>query len=76
MEPATKSVSISFRVWPLVEDCLEAAAECEQQSQTNMLEKLVPDDYRRTFSLASLAEEPRCNNVPREEKNGHTVTKG
>jgi len=75
MARATKSVSISFRVSPLVKRCLEEAAAREQRSQTNMLEKLVLD-YCRTYSLACLAEEPICNDVPREKKHGHTVTKG
>ena len=30
----------------------------------------------RETMLACLAEEPICNDVPREKKHGHTVTKG
>lgn len=70
-----KSVSISFRVSPLVKQCLEEAAAREQRSQTNMLEKLVLD-YCRTHSLACLAEEPICNVVAREKKHGRTVAEG
>lgn len=75
MERAMKSVSISFRVSPLVKQCLEEAAALEQRSQTNMLEKLVLD-YCRTHSLACLTEESTCKVVAREEKHGRTVAEG
>lgn len=65
MERATKSVSVSFRVSPLFQRCLEEAAAREQRSQTNMLEKLVLD-YCRAHSLGGLAEEHTSNDMPRE----------
>jgi hypothetical protein len=36
-----KSVSVSFRVTPRFKRLLQAAAECEHRSQTNLLETLL-----------------------------------
>lgn len=74
MEQATKSVSVSFRVSPLFQRCLEEAAPREQRSQTNML-KMLMLDYCRAHSLAGLAEEPTNKDAPREGKHDHRVTK-
>lgn len=39
--PEEKSVSVSFRVTPRFKRLLLAAAECENRSQTNLLETLL-----------------------------------
>jgi predicted transcriptional regulator len=41
--PAEKSVAVSFRVSPRFKQLLEAAAQAEHRSQTNMLETLLFD---------------------------------
>jgi len=41
--PAEKTVAVSFRVSPRFKQLLEAAAEREHRSQTNMLETLLYD---------------------------------
>lgn len=45
--PATKSVPVSFRVTTEFKSLLELAAQREQRSQTNLLEKLLLDHCRK-----------------------------
>ena len=45
--PAEKTVSVSFRVTPEFKELLEVAADREQRSRTNLLEKLLFDHCRQ-----------------------------
>lgn len=60
---ATKTasrISISFRVTPRFKRCLELAAEREQRSQTNLVEKLV-FDYCKTHGIEPSPEPVRAS---------------
>ena len=56
--PATKSVPVSFRVTTEFKSLLELAAQKEQRSQTNLLEKLLFDHCRKRGITAAKAASP------------------